>query len=162
MSFHFLYREDKGKIDRATWWRAIAYVAAGWVAVFALYWIVANVYTLEGDALVVHSSDGAAETMKAFDKPHGILIGPAALLLIGSIFAAVCFYFVSAKRFQDRLLNGSMALALPLMILFTAAIHWMQPRIGATFPGWLTVVFDLALAGLAVWNIWELGFKESA
>jgi len=133
-NFHFLFREDKGRIGRATWWRACLGLAVIWLVVFAAY-----LFLGQGDISKV---------------------GLTAILTIATIMLGVCFYFVSAKRFQDLGQVASFALILPLVLLFDAAIHWMQPRLGATFPSVLTYAFDAATVLISGWTIWTLGFQQ--
>ena len=132
--FNFLFRQDKGAIGRATWLKAVIGLGAVWGVLFTLYDLLAR-----GDITKV---------------------GLTALLTIATIMLVVCYYFVSAKRFQDIGKPGALALVLPLMLLFDAAIHWMQPRLGATFPGWLTYIFDVVLIAMVIWNIWDLGCRK--
>ena len=132
--FHFLFREDKGRIGRATWWRACLGLAAIWLVIFAAY-----------------LSLGQGDISK---------VGLTAILTLATIMLGVCYYFVSAKRFQDLEQNASLALILPLTLLFDAAIHWMQPRLGATFPSALTYAFDAASVLITGWTLWTLGFQQ--
>lgn len=160
MNFRFLYREDKGRIDRATWWQGAGILALVWLVALVLYQSFGHFSLGDASQIVLHDAEGnAAKLNKLGDG--SILIFPATILTIVSIFVAVAFYFVSAKRFQDIAKPGLLALILPLALFITAAIHWMAPQLGA-FPGWITGGFDLALLAVAAWTIWELGFKESA
>ena len=133
-NFHFLFREDKGQIGRAVWWRACLSLVAIWLVIFAAF-----AYLDGGDITKV---------------------GLTAILTIATIMLGVCYYFVSAKRFQDLGQSGNFALILPLAILLDSAIHWMQPRLGATFPVALTYLLDLVSLGITGWTIWSLGFKQ--
>lgn len=132
--FHFLFREDKGQIGRGLWWQATLGLSAIWLVVFSAY-----LFLGQGDITKV---------------------GLTAILTIATIMLGVCYYFVSAKRFQDLGQNASLALILPLAFLFDAAIHWMQPRLGATFPSALTYAFDAATVLITGWTVWTLGGRK--
>ena len=132
--FHFLFREDKGQIGRGLWWRATLGLSAVWLVIFSAY-----LFLGQGDITKV---------------------GLTAILTIATIMLGVCYYFVSAKRFQDLGQNAGLALILPLAFLFDAAIHWMQPRLGATFPSLLTYAFDAATVLITGWTVWTLGGRK--
>ena len=133
-NFHFLFREDKGKIGRALWWRATLGLCAIWLILLSAY-----LFLGRGDITKV---------------------GLTAFMTIATIMLGVCYYFVSAKRFQDLGQNASLALSLPLALLLDSAMHWMQPRLGATFPSALTYAFDAVTLLITGWTIWTLGFQK--
>ena len=161
MNFHFLFREDKGKIDRATWWKAVAGLAGIWLAALLLYQYFGHFSLGDASQLVLHDAEGHAEKLHKLGD-GSILIFPATVLTVVSFMVGVCYYFVSAKRFQDIDKSGALALVLPLIILLTAAMHWMQPQLGGNNLRWLVYVFDGALSGSVVVNIWVLGFRDKA
>jgi len=164
--FNFLFRQDKGRIDRFTWLKGFAGLCFVWLAFFALYAAVSH-FSISGFSineatqLVLHDAEGNAEKLHALGD-GSMLIFPTTLLMVVSFIVGVCFYFLSAKRFQDLGITGNMALVLPVLILFDAALHWMQPRLGANFPWALTFIFDGVTLGMAAWSFWWLGFKERA
>jgi uncharacterized membrane protein YhaH (DUF805 family) len=131
-TIRFLFRNDRGRIDRRTWWRAIAVLVAAWLI-----------------ALSVH---------RALNRSGDISkVAITAAFLIASIFLAVCYYFVSAKRFNDRGKPPEYALVLPAASFFALAVRWLGPSLVELIPSW----FDYVAGGLAIvialWNVTELG-----
>jgi uncharacterized membrane protein YhaH (DUF805 family) len=131
--FRFLFRQDAGLIDRATWARgAVALVAAGLVLLLA-------------ETAIGRVGESAK-------------VGIAGLFVIATMLLAASYYFLSAKRFRDRGRPAALALVLPALGLVDAALHFLQPETGGTFPLWFATAADVALAAAAIWNIVELGF----
>ena len=143
--FFFLFRTDKGRIDRATWWRGslpLALLAlagtAGWLL------------------LRPYSHHDLAET--AFIAP--MTIAAYAYLLVFTfvlILIAVCEYNLSAKRFRDRGRPGALAGLLPLSLLFGGAVIWFIPNSFGSLPEWVGSVVIALLVLITLWNIFELG-----
>jgi uncharacterized membrane protein YhaH (DUF805 family) len=130
--FRFLFRDDRGQIDRRTWWYAV-----GVLAFLALLAVIAL----------------------RFANPHGDITRVALTggFVFACMFLAVCYYFVSAKRFTDRSRPEGLALLLPAAIFLAAALHWLQPSLRVFFPDWLGYIADLLVLAIALWNIVELG-----
>jgi uncharacterized membrane protein YhaH (DUF805 family) len=131
--FRFLFRQDAGSIGRQTWALGAASLVVAW--------------------LVLVLAERAVARFGASAK-----VGIAGLFVIATMLLAACYYFLSAKRFRDRGRPVALALVLPAMGFVDAALHFLQPRTGGTFPLWFATLADIALAGVAVWNIVELGF----
>lgn len=134
--FRFLFRQDRGTIDAATWRRSAGLLAGLFALAFASEWL----------------------TNRA-GKAVGI--GVTAIFLVVSMLIAACYYFVSAKRFRDRGRSPLLALALPGILFLDASLHYMQPPQGGYYPLWLAQGGDLVMAGVIVWNIVELGFLDA-
>ena len=144
--FHFLYRTDRGRIDRATWWRGIVpLVAIG--AVMTGAWLLVRPYTHHDLAT---SPFLAAPTILAFLY--------LAIFSFAVILIAVCSYNLSAKRFRDRGRHGSLAAVLPLAAFCAGALIWFIPRSFGEVPGWASPLSLLVVAAIAAWNVWDLGF----
>jgi uncharacterized membrane protein YhaH (DUF805 family) len=130
--FRFLFRDDRGRIDRRTWWWAVAAIAC--LALIAL--IALRVINPRGDITRVALTGG---------------------FVFVCMFLSVCYYFVSAKRFTDRGRPETLALVLPAAMFLAAALHWLQPSLTALFPDWLSGVADALVVAVAGWNIVDLG-----
>ena len=148
--FRFLYREDRGRIGRAAWWRAatplailVAAATAGWVAIKPY-----AVHDLGTEPFI----DGA--TIAAYLY--------LALYAFGLILAAVCWYNVSAKRFRDRGRPGRLAAALPLAAFLAGALDWFAPRSFETVPTWATTAALVAVAAVAILSVIDLGFGPTS
>ena len=130
---HFLFREDRGAIDRPTWAAAAAGLAALWILL----------------VLGEMSLNRAGAPAR---------VGVVAIFVIASVLLAVCYYFVSAKRLRDLGRPPALALLLPAVGFIDAVLRAIQPAEGGTAGRWIVLAADLALAAVAIWNIVELGF----
>ena len=147
--WRFLYRSLEGRIDRYQWWRAQAPLALA-LLVLTLVWQAVAPYahrSLAETKLI----DGAAIAAYSYLIAYAFV----ALLLL------VCSYYVSAKRFRDRGLPPELAGLLPLAALFCGALSWTQQQDGGMFALWIVWAGLVALAGVAAWTIYELGFSGS-
>ena len=148
--FRFLYREDRGRIARAAWWRA-ATPLAGLVAIATAGWRAISPYAVH-DLATQPFIDGA--TIAAYVY--------LALYAFGLILAAVCWYNVSAKRFRDRGRPGRLAAALPLAAFLAGALAWFAPRSFGSVPAGGTTAALAAVALVALWTVIDLGFGPTA
>jgi uncharacterized membrane protein YhaH (DUF805 family) len=131
--FRFLFRQERGTIDERTWLGGTVALAATWLLIY-----LANL---------------------AADHAGGITkVGVTSLFVLATMVVAACYYFLSAKRFADRGRPRALAIVLPATGFVAAALSFMQPAQGGTFPLWLAYVADAALVAVAIWNIIELGF----
>ena len=147
--FRFLYREDRGRISRAAWWRAtlplavlVALATAGWIAVRPY-----AVHDLGTQPFIDGATVGAYLYLAAY--------------AFGLILAAVCSYNVSAKRFRDRGRPGRLAALLPLTAFLTGALVWFIPQSFGTVPGWVGHAGVAVLLAVAAWNVVELGCRPT-
>jgi hypothetical protein len=143
--FRFLYRTDKGSIDRATWWKGTVPLAVIAVAATAL-WLVVRPYT--HDALN--------------QKPAMALMAYLYLLIFafGTLLLLVCEYNLSAKRFFARGLPRALAAVFPLSLLLAGACDWYIPRSNGALPGWSIWLVLIVVAGVVIWNVIELGVRQ--
>jgi uncharacterized membrane protein YhaH (DUF805 family) len=148
--FRFLFRTDKGVVNREVWWLGSA-VIGGVVAVTTAIWL-------------------AIAPLATTDLARRGLVDPTALsvylyLMVYAfvvLIAAICWYNLSAKRFRDRGRRPGLA-GLPLLLaLLAGALHWVQPRVPETIPGWTTGALDIVLLLVILWIIVELGMKPGA
>jgi uncharacterized membrane protein YhaH (DUF805 family) len=131
-TFRFLFRDDRGRIDRRTWWLAMAALAAAWLL-----------------ALVAQRILNRSEDITK--------VAITAAFVIASIFLAVCYYFVSAKRFNDRGRPSELALLLPAAIFIEAGLHWLGPSLVDLVPDWCHDLTGGVVIAVALWNVTELG-----
>lgn len=148
-SFHFMFRTDHGRIDRASWWRGTLPLAGIAVAMTGV-WMLLRPYARHDLATTPFM---AVPTLLSFLY---LAVFAFALILI-----AVCEYNLSAKRFRDRGRAGALAAVLPLAIFGAGALIWFIPQSFGEIPDWAGSVSLVALAAVAAWNVWDLGFGES-
>jgi len=144
---HFLFRNDQGTIDAATW-RANAGVLVLAAAVLTALWLVLAPYThhdLKTTAFI------APMTILAFTY---LMVYAFAVLLI-----AISFTNLGAKRLRDLGRPTGLAGLVPLLALFSGAAHWLQPQVSDVISVWYVVGLDVALVAAIVWSVVELGFS---
>lgn len=148
----FLYRTEQGHIGRADWRRGAAGLAAPLISL-TLIWFALSPYT-EHD--LAKSPFFVWQTVAAYAY---LAVYALAVLLISASWVNL-----SAKRFRDLGRPAPLALAglLPLAALLTGAAHWLQPRVAEVMPRWYVTIGDAALAAVALWTLFELGFRETA
>jgi uncharacterized membrane protein YhaH (DUF805 family) len=145
-NFRFLFRNDKGSIDRHTWWIAMAALAAAWIAVA----IVATGVTVLAESLAAQDDVNALSVLT-----QGVYL--SALFNILIILVYVCYYFVSAKRYNDLGKSPRLALILPAAIYILTFSPILADQVLPVFGRWIVLVVFLAVAG---WQIYELGFRK--
>ncbi|MFV0280445.1 MAG: hypothetical protein ACK5JM_06765 [Rhodoblastus sp.] len=144
--FRFLYRTDRGRIDRAGWLRAAAplvvlFLATTAIMLAALPW--AN-RPLSERAFF----DPAAFAANTY------IIAYAAL----TIFTAISWVNLGAKRFRDRGRPAPLGLAglLPLAMLVAGAADWLQPRVAEVMPRAMVWACEGMMAVVAIWTALEM------
>ena len=147
-TFSFLYRTDKGRIDRATWWQATAPLLALGLAL-TIGWVLLSPYSHHD---LAETQFIAPLTIVAYAY---LLLYAFALLLIG-----VCEYNLSAKRFRDRGQPSAFAAALPLSLLFGGAFLWFIPQSFDSIPDWTAPIAVAAVVLVVAWNVVELGIRS--
>ena len=148
--FRFLYREDRGRISRAVWWRGILPLA-GFVIVSTVIWELVKPYAVPDLA-----------TAPLMDIAVVLAYLVLAVYAFTMILAAVCYYNVCAKRFRDRGRRGLWAAVLPLGVLLAGALDWLIPQSLGDVPAWWAPVASVVLLVLVVWNVLDLGFGPTA
>ena len=143
----FGFRTDQGRIDAKTWRQGTLFLG-GLLVLLTLIWIVLSPYTHHDLATSPFLSVG---TLAAFAY---LIFYAFAVLLI-----AICHYNLSVKRWRDCRWRfpGALAGLLPLAVLSSGAMHWLQPRVPETLPYWYVLILDAVLFAIAAWNIVELG-----
>jgi uncharacterized membrane protein YhaH (DUF805 family) len=142
--FTFLFRTDKGAIDRATWWRGTVPLA-GIALVATVLWGLVRPYLENG-----------------LERPPLVVLGAYLYLLVfsfGTLLVLVCEYNLSAKRFAARGLPRALAAVLPLSLLAGGAFAWYLPRSEGAVPPWSAWLVGAVVLGVVAWNIVELGVR---
>ncbi len=138
--FRFLYRTDKGRIDRAGWLRG--------AAPLALLFAVTTAIML---ALLPWSNRPLTE--RAFYDPAALAANTYILVYAAlTIFAAISWVNLGAKRFRDRGRPAPLALAM----LVAGAAAWLQPRVAEVMPRASVWMCEAALVAVAIWTMLEM------
>ena len=144
--FRFLYRSDQGRIYRAGWLRASAPLALSFVVTTAIM-------------LALLPWANRPLTERAFFDPAALasniyIMAYAAL----TIFTAISWVNLGAKRFRDRGRPAPLALAglLPLAMLVAGAAAWLQPRVTEVMPRGTVWACEAALVVVAIWTALEM------
>lgn len=144
--FRFLYRTDKGRIDRAGWLRAAAPLALSFALTTAIM-------------LAVLPWANRPLSERAFFDPAALaantyIIAYAAL----TILTGISWVNLGAKRFRDRGRPAPLGLAglLPLAMLVAGAAAWLQPRVAEVMPRATVWACEAALVVVAIWTLAEL------
>jgi uncharacterized membrane protein YhaH (DUF805 family) len=144
-NFRFLFRNDKGTIDRRTWWVAMAALAIAWIVVALLAAAVTLLADITGQETV---SLLAALT-------RGVYLSAVFNILI--ILVYVCYYYVSAKRYNDLGLSPVRALILPAAIYVMTLSPLVTDPLLPVYGRW---IMHLVFLGVAVWQVYVLGFVK--
>ncbi|MFT4097440.1 MAG: hypothetical protein QM651_09965 [Rhodoblastus sp.] len=144
--FRFLYRTDKGRIDRAGWLRAAAPLVLSFAITTAIMLAVlpwANRPLTERPFL-----DAATLATNAY-----ILLYAALTLLTG-----ISWVNLGAKRFRDRGRPAPLGLAglLPLAMLVAGAAAWLQPRVTEVMPRATVWACEILMVAIAIWTALEM------
>jgi uncharacterized membrane protein YhaH (DUF805 family) len=144
-NFRFLFREDKGSIDRRTWWVAMAALAIAWIIVALL----SAAVTL----LAEYAGQETVSVLAALTR--GVYLSAVFNILI--ILVYVCYYYVSAKRYNDLGLSPVRALILPAAIYVLTLSPSLTDPILPVYGRWIMQVLFL---GVAAWQVYVLGFVK--
>ncbi|QLP97152.1 MAG: DUF805 domain-containing protein [Rhodoblastus sp.] len=146
--FTFLYRQDEGRVDRATFWRAALPVLAMLGAMTAIW-------------LAIMPQGGRDLTRDAFFD--GKVAATYAYLLaftLAALIGSAMLYFLAAKRLRDAGRPSWLA-GLPFLALFGDGAFIGRPRAdGAIGPGALFAA-DVAAIAAVVWAVIDMGLRKS-
>jgi uncharacterized membrane protein YhaH (DUF805 family) len=156
-SARFMFRDDKGSIDRASWWRAMA------VLVVALALLGGLVLAL--DDFLPKTPEAAEALVNQAAQTHNRLLSVpyyASLLIIDisyvlMILVSVCVYFVGAKRFNDLGRPAQMALILPAVIYVQIFSPILSDQLLPIYGRWLV---NVAVVAVLAWQLYLLGFTK--
>lgn len=156
-SARFLFRDDKGSIDRASWWRAMA------VLVLALAVMGALVMALDdflpktpeaAEALV----NRAAETHNSFlSVPYYASLFVIDVSYVLMILISVCIYFVGAKRCNDLGKPAQMALILPAAVYVQIFSPIISDQLLPVYGRWIVSAIVFAIV---IWQVYLLGLVK--
>ncbi|MCB1540747.1 MAG: hypothetical protein KDJ25_07830 [Rhodoblastus sp.] len=144
--FRFLYRTDKGSIDRAGWLRAAAPLAVSFGVTTAIM-------------LALLPWANRPLTERAFFDPAALAANTYILAYAAlTIFTAISWVNLGAKRFRDRGRPAPLGLAglLPLAMLTAGAADWLQPRVAEVMPRASVWACEAVLLVVAVWTALEM------
>jgi uncharacterized membrane protein YhaH (DUF805 family) len=144
--FRFLYRTDKGRIDRAGWLRAAAPLALSFLATTAIM-------------LAVLPWANRPLSERAFFDPAALAANTYIIVYAAlTILTGISWVNLGAKRFRDRGRPAPLGLAglLPLAMLVAGAAAWLQPRVTEVMPRAMVWACEAALVVVAVWTAAEM------
>ena len=136
-NFRPLYRQEEGRLDRAAWWVASIPPTLLLIAMTLVWFAIAP--RAQRDLGSQQFLDPVVVATYCYLIVYGFAI----------IFCQIAQYNVSAKRFHDRLMPGSLAGILPLAALLLGALHWLAPRVSPAIPGWSLWLADVVFSGRA-------------
>ena len=144
----FLFKQEEGTVDAATW-----RFHAGWLAALAVAmtigWLLLRPYAhhdLKTEAFIRWI------TVAAFTY---LILYAFALIL-----AAICYTMLSIKRLRDLGRPTGVAGLVPLAVLLVASLHFMREQTPDVILLGYVIALDVALAGVVVWTVIELGFRQ--
>ncbi len=144
--FRFLYRTDKGRIDRAGWLRAAAPLALSFLATTAIM-------------LAVLPWANRPLSERAFFDPAALAANTYILAYAAlTILTGISWVNLGAKRFRDRGRPAPLGMAglLPLAMLVAGAAAWLQPRVAEAMPRASVWGCEILLLVVAVWTAAEM------
>lgn len=143
----FLFRSEEGTIDAPTW-RLHAGWLAGLAALMTAGWLVLRPFThhdLATSGLI------APLTIVAFTY---LILYSFAILLV-----AISYTMLSMKRLRDRGEPTGLAALVPLLALFSGALHFLHAQTPDVIEVWHVVLLDALLVGSVIWTVADLGFR---
>ena len=146
---NFLFREDFGTINAATW-RFHAAWLFGLLVVLTLLLIPLTPYMRHDLATQPFF---APMTMVAYTY---VISFSFVVLSI-----AISYTMLSIKRLRDRGKPTGLAVLVPFLALLAGAAHFLQPLVPDSISIWYVVAVDTLLAVAIVATIVELGFRPT-
>ncbi len=143
----FLFREEAGTIDAATWRLHAAWLAALAFAL-TLAWFALQPYArhdLKTQAFI------APMTVVAYTY---LIVYAFAVILI-----AISYVMLTMKRFRALGAPAGLAGLVPLLALFAASAHFLRAQTPDVVALPYVVLLDAALVAVTLWTIVELGVR---
>lgn len=143
----FLFRDENGLINAATWRLHVGWLVALLVAMTAI-WLPLRRYThhdLATTGLI------APMTILAFAY---LIVYAFAILLV-----AISYTMLSIKRLRDRGEPTVFAALVPLIALLAGAAHFLQPQVPEVISFWYVALIDALLAIAVALTVVDLGFR---
>ena len=145
----FLFRNEQGTVDAATW-----RLHAGWLllllAALTAGWFALRPYThhdLATSPLFVPMVVVAFAYLIAYSF---------AVLVI-----AVSYVMLSMKRFRALHAPAALAGVVPLLALLAASAHFLRTQTPDVVAVWYVVALDVALVAATLWTAVELGIRPT-
>ena len=145
----FLFRQDAGRIDAATW-----RFHAGWIAAVAVAltvgWLLLRPYAqhdLKTEAFIRWG------TVAAFTY---VILYAFALILL-----AICYTMLSIKRLRDIGRPTALAGLVPLFVFLAASLLFIRDQTPDVIVLPYVIALDVVLAIVVAWTVVELGFRDS-
>ncbi|QEN88423.1 DUF4175 domain-containing protein [Labrys sp. KNU-23] len=156
-SARFMFRDDKGSINRQDWWRGmvvLAFILAALVAIaFGLnHFLPRNPAAAE--ALV---DEVAREHTRLMTIPYYLSLFAIDVLYVVMVLVSVCIYFVGAKRYNDLGQPAQLALILPAAAYFQIFSPILSDHLLPVYGRWIVTV---AMLAVLAWQVFELGFRK--
>ena len=147
-NFTFLYRQDEGRIDRATFWRAAAPVLIALAAMTAI-WI----------AIMPRAARDLAH--EAFFDGRVVATYLYALIFaLALLIGAVMLYFLGAKRLRDVGRPPWLAGFPFLALFFDGALHWAAARSEGAIGESALFVADVIAIASVIWVFIDMGLRR--
>lgn len=156
-SARFLFRDDKGSIDRQTWWRAMAVLALVLGALVAAAYGLNHVLPRNPAAAEALVDEVAREHTRLMTAPYYLSLFAVDVIYLVMVLVSVCIYFVGAKRYNDLGRPAQLALILPAAIYFQIFSPILSDQVLPVYGRWIVT---LAMLAVLVWQIYELGFRK--
>ncbi len=146
----FLFRQDHGIIDAATWRFHV-----GWLLLLLI------ALTLLLLPLRPYTRHDLATTQ--FIAPLTILAYSYVIIYsFAVLFIAISYTMLSIKRLRDRGKPTAVAGLVPLLALLAGSAHFLQPQVPEAISIWYVVLIDSMLVVAIVATGFELGFRPTA
>ena len=143
----FLFRQEQGRIDAATW-----RLHAGWLAALVVAmtigWLLLRPY-----AHVDLTTGFRWLTVAAFTY---LIVYAFALILV-----AICYTMLTIKRLRDRRRPTGLAGLLPFLVLCAASAHFLRDQTPDVVLLAYVIAIDVVVVIAAALSVVELGFGES-
>lgn len=148
-NLRFLYRTDEGTLSRAAWWSGLLPLVS-LLVVMTVIWLLLAPWGQRG---LDERAFLDARTLVSYVY---LLLYTFAIILI-----AICYTNLSAKRLRTRGRLAGLAGLLPLAALLAGAAHWLYPRVTESMPWALVAACDMALIGVIIWHVVDLGVIDN-
>ena len=148
-NFAFLYRQDQGRIDRATFWRASLPVLIALGAMTALWLAI--------------KPEGARDLTKVafFDGKVAATYAYLLAFTLAALIGSVMLYFVGAKRLRDVGRPPGLAGAPFLALFLNGALHWAAARSDGAIGTGVLFAADVVAIATFVWAFIDMGLRKS-
>lgn len=156
-SARFLFRDDKGSINRPSWWRGLAVLAVIMAALAAASFGLNQFLPHSPAAAVAVVDEVAREHTRLMTIPYYLSLFATDVIYLMIILVSVCLYFLGAKRFNDLGQPAQLALILPAAAYFQIFSPILSDHVLPVYGRWIVTA---AMLGVAAWQVYELGFRK--